>query len=448
MASDEDESSARPPSLIERIDLELLASIATKIHPSKLPCVVDPIYASGSFNVVWFITFNNGDEWVARVPRLRWSPMLERRLRSDMLAYELISKGTSMAIPKIFAFSPVTDNPLGQPYTLMSRMKGKQISSLWFDKSWFTEERRLNFFRSLAENMAQLRQFSFPLIGSFESNDADGGLRVGPLLPSWLDLLSQPNRRTWDLRGPFSSVHELLSFEISRQMCICPKPLLQLYQGVLRLFAGFLPDPSLNQAPFVLEMPDFSYQNILVEDDGTVTGLLDWDELDTVPRQAGYARYPAWITRDFDLSAYGYPTENTDGPIPPREELQEDSPSELQRFRDEYLAAYAAVDPSGAHITRNSHVFHNLCIAIFNWQTASSIIPHLAKYAFGEAGETVLGSWALHEAIKDDAWYKNCIVEAERHAPPSDEDKKQWRAGFEALYGDSESEDPEAEPKE
>lgn len=77
-----------------------------------------------------------------------------------MLAYELISTGSSMAIPKIFAFPPVVDNPLGHPSTSITLLKGKQLVNLWFYKSWFTEDWRLRFFRSLAENMAQ---FGFPL---------------------------------------------------------------------------------------------------------------------------------------------------------------------------------------------------------------------------------------------------------------------------------------------
>ena len=33
-----------------------------------------------------------------------------------MLAYDLISTGTSMAIPKMISFSPVMVNALGHPY--------------------------------------------------------------------------------------------------------------------------------------------------------------------------------------------------------------------------------------------------------------------------------------------------------------------------------------------
>lgn len=58
--------------------------------------------------------------------------------------------------------------------------------------------------------------------------------------------------------------------------------------------------------------------------------------------------------------------------------------------------------------------------------------PQVAKYVFGEAGESVLSSWAI-EGVKDGAGYKDCFAETERHAPPSDEG--QWMDEFELAFG-------------
>ena len=56
-----------------------------------------------------------------------WSPILDRRMRSDML-YEHISHRISIPIHKIFAFSPGIDDKLGYPFILMSRAR-KGLSS-------------------------------------------------------------------------------------------------------------------------------------------------------------------------------------------------------------------------------------------------------------------------------------------------------------------------------
>lgn len=49
---------------------------------------------------------------------------------------------------------------------------------------------------------------------------------------------------------------------------------------------------------FVLSVPDLDSQNVLVEEEGNVTGIIDWDHVQTLPRCVGYCRYPSWITRD------------------------------------------------------------------------------------------------------------------------------------------------------
>ena len=54
---------------------------------------------------------------------------------------------------------------------------------------------------------------------------------------------------------------------------------------------------------FILTHPDLDLQNILVDEDGTVTGLVDWDGVTTVPRSMGYS-FPKWIMRDWDLACY------------------------------------------------------------------------------------------------------------------------------------------------
>ncbi|QDS70743.1 hypothetical protein FKW77_003361 [Venturia effusa] len=50
---------------------------------------------------------------------------------------------------------------------------------------------------------------------------------------------------------------------------------------------------------FVLVPPDFDWQNVLVDDDGNVTGLLDWDGVCTVPRFRGFASMPLWLQQDY-----------------------------------------------------------------------------------------------------------------------------------------------------
>lgn len=182
---------------------------------------------------------------------------------------------TRLQVPAVVSWTSLSG--IGHPFTLMSRAKGVQLSTLWFDKEWFTDEHRRTFFQSLAENMSQLKEITFPKIGSLELLD-DGDISVGPILPSWQDFLDQPSRdyHSWSLPGPFVSVHAFLSTIIAQRTTCAPKRDYQIKLALLRMFALSLPDPCLDDPPFVLSMPDFNYQNIFVTEDGRVSCLIGW----------------------------------------------------------------------------------------------------------------------------------------------------------------------------
>lgn len=424
-------ASSSAHSFIERVDLETIASLATAAYckltsPTTPNCTVTPVPKVGGFNVVWFVDFANGDQWVFRTPITEWSPLLEKRMRADIITMKFIRSKTSIPIPCIYDFSVNRENEIGRPYMLMERVKGTQLSKLWFERAWFTRERRQTVFESLATYMNQLKTLEFPSIGCL---DYDAKLHchiVIPLLPSYDDL----ENGEITTRGPYNTVHAYLLGEIAKQISSAPTTDHKVSLALLRLFAGSLPDETLDGPPFVLSMPDFDYQNVFVDDDGHVTGLIDWDETIVGPRQGGYAKYPSWITRDWDPLMYGYPSDenrstaegqSSDEEAEPtplassettqnhaREELQEDSPTTLQAFREEYLAAFRQICPSSAHHTRQSHVYEALEIAISSGFCRSHIIDRLSKYVFGAEAESggTLSSWSLEQGVVTGDWLK------------------------------------------
>jgi hypothetical protein len=113
-------------------------------------------------------------------------------------------------------------------------------------------------------------------------------------------------------------------------------------------------------------------------------------------------------------------------PIPTREDLREDSPSMLQQFRNEYLAAYASVDPAGAEVTRNSHIFEAIIIAATSWICMGSILYKLTDYAFGHD----LNAYSLELAMQEASWLADYIVGAERFTPPSAESTELWEMKY------------------
>lgn len=127
---------------------------------------------------------------------------------------------------------------------------------------------------------------------------------------------------------------------------------------------------------FVISLRDFGSQNIMVDDQGNVTGLIDWDLAQTMPRHVGYARYPGWITRDWDPLMYGWP-KMTD---------TEDSPGTLDAYRAHYNKELGrALNWKGDwDLTDKPRFSEAAWIAAMNWHNRLEICRKLVQVVVGE----------------------------------------------------------------
>ena len=101
--------------------------------------------------------------------------------------------------------------------------------------------------------------------------------------------------------GPFSDTqsfmasmldqHQVTSYDYCRGEVI-----------VLRQFIQWISQRD-GTKDFVLAHPDLDLQNILVDTNGDVLALVDWDRVAAVPRSLGCS-FPKWLTRDWDPEAY------------------------------------------------------------------------------------------------------------------------------------------------
>ena len=163
---------------------------------------------------------------------------------------------------------------------------------------------------------------------------------------------------------------------------------------MLQLFLSALPDSTLDGPPFTLCPPDFDFQNVLVDDDGIITGIIDWDGVRTLPRQGGAAAYPVWLTVDWDPIFYDWKK--------PKDNVQYYAPTELASYRRAYLDAITRASGGKlTHITRNSHIWTMLHIAVCLPIATPKIIYHLSKFVFGSS---VVGC-EVAQGIRGSTWF-------------------------------------------
>lgn len=186
----------------------------------------------------------------------------------------------------------------------MSFIEGHTVSSKRFDETGPTplEERRLKTLDTLAQALSQLQKFHFSKIGSLEfgsdNKTAENSVNIGPFY-EW-------NEGTFDDDdyGRNLQIDEFRPFEDSKSSylrhcmnrCRAPtkqSPLCTGSRMILDTMISCLPYSSTKGIPrrsaneketFVLSLPDFDSQNIMIDERGNLTGIIDWDNVQTVPR--------------------------------------------------------------------------------------------------------------------------------------------------------------------
>ena len=369
-------------------DGQLLLGISEKMY--NLTCLIEEKPIFGGFNVLFVITFSDDVKWIARFPGYGVSSFGEleaRRLLSDIQTKALIRSSTSIPIPEVFSWDLCRDNPVGVPYHLETFVEGRPLAERWTGEWLSDESKKMKILRRLAELMSQLHSLHFDKIGSLVLGADGTSLKVDAMVEtnlSW-DMMSEGEIwPTASLSGPFGSTKEYLLSGLSDPEDVPEvRRHIEADIAILRQAIDSIPKTLDTPQSFSLGHPDFNYQNILTDDEGKITGIIDWDGVETCPRALGFAGYPSWITRDWDPAMYDYAKELPD---PDNQAYQEDSPEQLISYRREYAAAMVDQNlPEEAYSpndTRLSHLVEAISIAVSNTMCRESILGVLLDYAF------------------------------------------------------------------
>ena len=190
-------------------------------------------------------------------------------------------------------------------------------------------------------------------------------------------------------------------------------------QGANKLLRMFIDWGSTKHTEndFVLAHPDLDLQNILIDEDGNVTGLVDWDGVTMVPRSMGCS-FPKWLSRDWDRNLYQwYSDKSSSDPA-----QLDHSPDQMNYYREMYAQCFEAALKSrdteqsvtcGVITVRQSVLFDTLRRAAsrprsFYWSVAKicDLIGALTSQAsFKSATGCVVKEGPERQSIDDDNIY-------------------------------------------
>ena len=359
-------------------------------------CQVDNVPVSGSFNLVYFITFDDQQRWVLKVPGQgydgTWDELASKALTSEAGTMRLIKDQSNVPVPEVYGFDSSMRNPLRVPYIMMEHISGRTLDEMWWASGCSIAKQqqiRLRILQTLAEAMADLSTLTFPQGGAlqFDANGeyiGIGGTRVIDLHAMFTS--DEPGSHVvFTAKGPTNNPQfDLLTMLRKRD---APQNETALERGqfqALKLFATWaMEDRNYDGVDdFVLAHPDLDTQNILVQNDGTLCGIIDWDGVAAVPHERGALRYPLFISRDWDPRNYNYdPT--TGGERWPHGRMEEGPLAQdfyrsiYAHFMETELASLIDTDQEAKRVnmlTRYSHLVACIETAASNpWSTECNL---------------------------------------------------------------------------
>lgn len=327
----------------------------TRDNESSLPSAVAPVIGCkvvpkplyGSYHLAYRILFEDGVEWILKIPANGHQRCFDRlaaeALTSEALTMRMIKQTTTIPVPTVHHFNASVDNEIGCPYILMDFLKGKPLWQGWLDEEGSPstiEQFRARSLQTIAAAMVQLSQFTLDRGGSLRF-DSDGRPVdvAGAKVPDWaaeLDAIQGLTTLGEDCpyceKGPIADPASSLLFMLDhRGFREKDGAYDRGIHEVLRLFTEWTLEKAENKykkgPEFVLAHPDFALQNFLVEEDGTLCGIIDWDGVAAVPLSVGCLKYPDWLISDWN-PWYDYHPKNTG--------QQGNSPEKLATYRIMY----------------------------------------------------------------------------------------------------------------
>ncbi|KAJ9606858.1 hypothetical protein H2200_008868 [Cladophialophora chaetospira] len=331
-----------------------LAALDSQDEMGDISCEINPEPMCGSYNLVYIIRWSDGVKWVARIPSigLKYGPHNAAKTNSEYATMEYIRNHTSLPVPKVFCHSWNPDIA-GVPFALLSFVEGKSLYQFWKEETSTTEEQKLEVLSAIAKYMAELSNLRFPRMGSLHYDQFKAALIVGPSIETiWdeedkCDQPAFPRQHSTMKKQLTGWLDEVESSGLWEDDCDIP---------LMRMAVESIPDYLTADGQYTISLGDFDLQNIMVDNDGNITGFLDWDWVRIGPIAAGAVSYPMWITRDWQRG-YGWGHDGLMADYP------EDSPEQLSAYRRHYLKAMTACQGPGydPRWTKLSHILARIC---------------------------------------------------------------------------------------
>lgn len=253
----------------------------------------------GKRNVLYRLRMPDNKLWMARLHNslIQKSTVADPQARrdieqiqfeSEVATMRYVKQHTTISVPEVYNYNATYDNILGVPYMFMEYIQGKPYPYPFSQRGIIRDLDILKIHLQLVNFTRQLASLPFSSIGQLHFSPENGSdVIVGPIVD-----------RKGRMYGPFQNANDFylerarLVYEDELRIANTEKVLdagdtvwkdrvetalvhCEAAAKVGRIASG--------DGPFMLKHVDLHWQNILLDEQCTVVGIIDWEWAHTVP---------------------------------------------------------------------------------------------------------------------------------------------------------------------
>ncbi|KAI0399716.1 phosphotransferase enzyme family-domain-containing protein [Xylaria palmicola] len=242
------------------------------------------------------------------------------KTESEIATLDWVCRHTPLPVPRVVAYDVSRGNPIGFEWVLMTKLEGKPLLECWASVTMGSKERLVR--QIAAFSAAAFAQPFREGIGSVfkatdNSNSRAYGRRAtfdhnrGPFSDICDWMLSRLRLASSDLTSRLGDAIDEMERDTFRQMLDMNKRIERLVSKISPSSAPRPPgefqgeaihaEPGTGLVDTVLCHDNLSLDNILVNDDGILTGVLDWQCISCLPLHEA-SQFPAFLQQAYDRS--------------------------------------------------------------------------------------------------------------------------------------------------
>lgn len=211
---------------------------------------------------------------------------------NEVAVMKWVRENTTIPVPEVVYFDPSEGNVLGNEFTLLEKVPGLNLSTVWDE---LDIGRKLSVLSQIADYLAQMHAHSFEWIGGFRFPETGDSIVPGPLVDEtfWqaptvaIYWPAGESVSALNISGPYESYTALCAAELQRVIYAIGRhdslawvldlvPRLQAFVNMLSNDREKIRDMKLNDTKIVLAHRGLHFDNIMFQPlTQRITGIID-----------------------------------------------------------------------------------------------------------------------------------------------------------------------------